>query len=139
MRSSTAATGAGSGDLAAATAPATSEAAAQPPQLAAGEASAQDVGDVVHLEHVNLEVSYCAVASIGCLGRCCFFAGALASLPQCRLWLAAWQLHLYLVFAPHSQQVPDLDLARVFYGEGLGLTPDPDSLGWQRGGPFVTW
>ncbi|KAI3428537.1 hypothetical protein D9Q98_007360 [Chlorella vulgaris] len=90
MRSSTAATGAGSGDLAAATAPATSEAAAQPPQLAAGEASAQDVGDVVHLEHVNLEV-------------------------------------------------PDLDLARVFYGEGLGLTPDPDSLGWQRGGPFVTW
>ncbi|KAL4858889.1 hypothetical protein ACK3TF_001264 [Chlorella vulgaris] len=37
------------------------------------------------------------------------------------------------------EKVPDLDLARVFYGEGLGLTPDPDSLGWQRGGPFVTW
>lgn len=36
-------------------------------------------------------------------------------------------------------EVPDLDLARVFFSEGLGLTPDPDTLGWQRGGPFVTW
>ncbi|KAL4452603.1 hypothetical protein ABPG75_008265 [Micractinium tetrahymenae] len=50
----------------------------------------QDVGNAVHLEHVNLEV-------------------------------------------------PDLYLARVFYTEGLGLTPDPETLGWQRGGPFVTW
>lgn len=57
---------------------------------AAGGGAEQDVGDVVHLEHVNLEV-------------------------------------------------PDLDLARVFYAEGLGLTADPDTLGWQRGGPFVTW
>lgn len=61
---------------------------------AGGDASCagdcQDVGNAVHLEHVNLEV-------------------------------------------------PDLDLARVFYSEGLGLTPDPDTLGWQRGGPFVTW
>lgn len=40
---------------------------------------------------------------------------------------------------PTWHQVPDLDLARVFYAEGLGLTADPDTLGWQRGGPFVTW
>ncbi|PSC74066.1 phosphatidate cytidylyltransferase [Micractinium conductrix] len=56
----------------------------------ATDGDSQEVGNAVHLEHLNLEV-------------------------------------------------PDLDLARVFYAEGLGLTADPDTLGWRRGGPFVTW
>ncbi|KAL4439003.1 hypothetical protein ABPG77_006940 [Micractinium sp. CCAP 211/92] len=85
----------GAGGSAAARAPASTS---RPDQAAAsfscsthdGGGDCQDVGNAVHLEHVNLEV-------------------------------------------------PDLDLARVFFSEGLGLTPDPDTLGWQRGGPFVTW
>jgi hypothetical protein len=87
MKSSTAVSAAGGSAAAAAAGAGRASDAASP---AAVDATAQDVGNAVHLEHVNLEV-------------------------------------------------PDLDVARVFYGEGLGLTPDPDSLGWQRGGPFVTW
>jgi hypothetical protein len=93
MKSSTAVSAAGGSAAAAAgagrasDAPAAAGAGAGPATV---DATAQDVGNAVHLEHVNLEV-------------------------------------------------PDLDVARVFYGEGLGLTPDPDSLGWQRGGLFVTW
>ncbi|KAK9828838.1 hypothetical protein WJX72_002343 [[Myrmecia] bisecta] len=50
----------------------------------------QDVGGIVHFEHLNLEV-------------------------------------------------PDLEQARIFYSEGLGLTLDPDTMGTQRGGLGVVW
>lgn len=52
--------------------------------------TSQDVGNIVHMEHINLEV-------------------------------------------------PDLEVARLFYGEGLGLPQDPGSLGGQRGGLNVVW
>jgi hypothetical protein len=35
--------------------------------------------------------------------------------------------------------VPDLESARLFYGEGLGLTQDPGTLGSDRGGLGVIW
>lgn len=38
-----------------------------------------------------------------------------------------------------SMQVPDLEVARLFYAEGLGLTPDPSMTGSQRGGAHVMW
>ncbi|KAG2429646.1 hypothetical protein HXX76_010874 [Chlamydomonas incerta] len=50
----------------------------------------QDVGNVIGLEHINLEV-------------------------------------------------PDLEVARLFYGEGLGLTADPGTTAAQRGGSHVMW
>ncbi|EFJ51648.1 hypothetical protein VOLCADRAFT_87306 [Volvox carteri f. nagariensis] len=36
-------------------------------------------------------------------------------------------------------EVPDLEVARLFYGEGLGLTADPGTSGPQRGGLHVMW
>ncbi|GIL45417.1 hypothetical protein Vafri_2668 [Volvox africanus] len=36
-------------------------------------------------------------------------------------------------------EVPDLEVARLFYGEGLGLTADPGTTGTQRGGYHVMW
>jgi hypothetical protein len=66
-------------------------------------------------------------------------------LADCQAWggagLSALQSALAHTSLPplSAIKVPDLDLARVFYAEGLGLTADPDTLGWQRGGPFVTW
>eukprot|EP01025_Chloroclados_australasicus_P054146 TRINITY_DN6415_c0_g1_i1.p2 TRINITY_DN6415_c0_g1~~TRINITY_DN6415_c0_g1_i1.p2 ORF type:complete len:204 (-),score=20.33 TRINITY_DN6415_c0_g1_i1:598-1209(-) len=50
----------------------------------------QDYGNIVHFEHINLEV-------------------------------------------------PDMEIARLFYGEGLGLTMDPGTTGKQRGGAQVLW
>ncbi|PNW79088.1 hypothetical protein CHLRE_09g400293v5 [Chlamydomonas reinhardtii] len=50
----------------------------------------QDVGNVIGLEHINLEV-------------------------------------------------PDLEVARLFYGDGLGLTADPGTTASQRGGSHVMW
>jgi hypothetical protein len=38
-----------------------------------------------------------------------------------------------------SVQVPDLEVARLFYGEGLGLAADPSRTAAQRGGTHVTW
>ncbi len=37
------------------------------------------------------------------------------------------------------RQVPDLEVARLFYGEGLGLAADPSTSGAQRGGAHVVW
>ncbi|GLI64203.1 hypothetical protein VaNZ11_007395 [Volvox africanus] len=54
------------------------------------EERSQDVGNIVLMEHINLEV-------------------------------------------------PDLEVARLFYGEGLGLTADPGTTGMQRGGYHVVW
>ncbi|GBF96841.1 hypothetical protein Rsub_09697 [Raphidocelis subcapitata] len=36
-------------------------------------------------------------------------------------------------------EVPDLEVARLFFGEGLGLTLDPDTTGPERGGLGVVW
>ncbi|GIL72263.1 hypothetical protein Vretimale_419 [Volvox reticuliferus] len=36
-------------------------------------------------------------------------------------------------------EVPDLEVARLFYGEGLGLTADPGTTAAQRGGYHVMW
>ncbi|KAG2490375.1 hypothetical protein HYH03_011177 [Edaphochlamys debaryana] len=36
-------------------------------------------------------------------------------------------------------EVPDLEVARLFYAEGLGLTADPGTTGQQRGGAHVVW
>eukprot|EP00197_Chlamydomonas_leiostraca_P002747 CAMPEP_0202859776 /NCGR_PEP_ID=MMETSP1391-20130828/1749_1 /ASSEMBLY_ACC=CAM_ASM_000867 /TAXON_ID=1034604 /ORGANISM="Chlamydomonas leiostraca, Strain SAG 11-49" /LENGTH=422 /DNA_ID=CAMNT_0049538853 /DNA_START=174 /DNA_END=1443 /DNA_ORIENTATION=- len=55
-----------------------------------GQHTAQDFGNVICMEHVNLEV-------------------------------------------------PDLEVARMFYEEGLGLTIDPSKTGAQRGGSHVMW
>lgn len=35
--------------------------------------------------------------------------------------------------------MPDLEVARLFYGEGLGLCADQDRTGAQRGGVHVMW
>jgi hypothetical protein len=37
------------------------------------------------------------------------------------------------------RQVPDLEPARLFFEEVLGLTPDPSRSGAQRGGNDVLW
>eukprot|EP00884_Botryococcus_braunii_P020811 jgi/Botrbrau1/7413/Bobra.0112s0013.1 len=36
-------------------------------------------------------------------------------------------------------EVPDLEIARLFYAEGLGLTADPGTLASDRGRPQVVW
>lgn len=36
-------------------------------------------------------------------------------------------------------EVPDMEVARLFFNEGLGLTMDPDTTGPERGGLGVIW
>lgn len=42
-------------------------------------------------------------------------------------------------FEHFNLEVEELEHARLLYGEGLGLAPDPGAHGSQRGGPQVVW
>ncbi|KAF5828035.1 hypothetical protein DUNSADRAFT_18345 [Dunaliella salina] len=44
-----------------------------------------------------------------------------------------------VAFEHVNLEVPDLEIARLFFCEGLGLTLDPSRIGAQRGGMNVLW
>ena len=91
----------------------------------------QDLGNIVHLEHLNLEASISLIASVHARQKVLMCACAADNRKSMLSVSQSTCLQLL--------QVSDTSLAAVFYGEGLGLTADPGSTAAQRGGVGVTW